>query len=136
MIGMGLISVACCCVRARRLSGLGENDNGRLPLPSLDENDGVDKRESAWKINFDRFNSFTYVSLTLTKVMYRISNSNSSMSPTAHHHSHELNQSMAMSLLQTIQWNSLYREKKHHTKGLLNESGIFRKIYPVKWIHA
>ncbi len=46
--GIGLISIDCCCCCGRddKLSDIGENDNGRLPLPSLEENDGVDKRES------------------------------------------------------------------------------------------
>jgi len=43
---MRLICVDCCCERDRRLSDIGEKDNGRLPLPSLEENDGVDNRES------------------------------------------------------------------------------------------
>lgn len=46
--GIGLISIDCCCCCGRddKLSDIGEYDNGRLPLPSLEENDGVDKRES------------------------------------------------------------------------------------------
>ncbi len=36
----------CCCERERGLSDIGEKDSGRLPLPSLEENDGVDNRES------------------------------------------------------------------------------------------
>jgi hypothetical protein len=49
MIGIGLISMdccCCCCERERGLSDIGEKDSGRLPLPSLEENDGVDNRES------------------------------------------------------------------------------------------
>lgn len=41
----------CCCICefANILSDIGENDNARLPLPSLEESDGVDSRESAYK---------------------------------------------------------------------------------------
>jgi hypothetical protein len=41
-----LISIDCCCERDNKWSDIGENDSGRLPLPSLEENDGVDNRES------------------------------------------------------------------------------------------
>jgi len=45
IIGIRLISIDCCG-RDDKLSDIGEKDNGRLPLPSLEENDGVDNRES------------------------------------------------------------------------------------------
>jgi len=50
MIAIGLSSVV---VKGDfiKVSGNGENDNGRLPFPSLDDSDGVDKRES--KERFD-----------------------------------------------------------------------------------
>lgn len=42
IVGIRLTSIDCCCCERDN----GENDNGRLPLPSLEENDGVDNRES------------------------------------------------------------------------------------------
>ena len=36
----------CCCEFDNKLSDIGENDNARLPFPSLEDNDGVDNRES------------------------------------------------------------------------------------------
>jgi hypothetical protein len=47
-VGIRLISIVCCCCweRDKKWSDIGENDSGRLPFPSLEENDGVDNRES------------------------------------------------------------------------------------------
>lgn len=46
---------------------IGENDNARFPFPSLDDNDGVDSRESeikSTKIHLEnRFHSIVYVLL-------------------------------------------------------------------------
>ncbi len=51
IVGIRLISIDCCCERDNKLSDIGENDNGRLPLSSPEENDGVDNRESKEMIN-------------------------------------------------------------------------------------